>query len=158
AYWAARRFGVSALGSALAGWSWAASGFFVIHLPHQWGYTAGSWMPWVWGLGWTVLRGEGRRTTPWLLSAALAIQLLPGPFQLAFITQVGLVLLAVANGPRRSSLVLAIAFLGASALAMMQLLPTYRLARLAESDRTFEYLGTFATTPFHLISYVAPGL
>ena len=33
--------GVSAAGSALAGFAWAASGFFVIHLPHQWGYTTG---------------------------------------------------------------------------------------------------------------------
>ena len=58
-WWAARRFGVSPAGSALAGFAWSASGFFVIHLPHQWGYTTGSWMPWAWGLAWVVVAGRG---------------------------------------------------------------------------------------------------
>ena len=42
------------------GFAWAACGFFLIHLPHQWGYTAGSWMPWAWGLAWQVAAGRGR--------------------------------------------------------------------------------------------------
>src|SRR5262249_55092769 len=33
-----------------------------------------------------------------------------------------------------------------------------RLARLAENQRDFGYLSGFATSPIHLISYVAPGL
>ena len=52
AYWAARQFGVSSWGSSLSGFAWSASGLFVIHLPHQWGYTTGAWMPWTVGLGW----------------------------------------------------------------------------------------------------------
>src|SRR5262249_40005576 len=43
-------------------------------------------------------------------------------------------------------------------LSAMQLWPTYRLARLAESRRDLEYLSGFAVTPLHLISYLAPGL
>ena len=59
AYWAARRFGISPVGAALAGFAWSASGFYVIHLPHQWGYTTGSWMPWAWGLAWSIASGQG---------------------------------------------------------------------------------------------------
>ncbi len=158
AQWAARRFGVSPSGAVLAGLTWGMSGFFLVHLPHQWAQTTGSWMPWVWGLGWMVARGEGKRTTPWLLAAALALQMLPGHFQLAFITQVGLLVLVLAAGPRRSLILLSLSFLMAGLLAMLQLAPTWRLAALADSDRDFEYLGTFATTPFHIASYVVPGL
>src|SRR6185437_6465675 len=78
AYRAARQFGVSAVGAMLAGFSWAACGFFVIHLPHQWGYTTGSWMPWAWGLAWGLCRGEGGRRTALALAAVLAVQVLPG--------------------------------------------------------------------------------
>jgi hypothetical protein len=170
AAWASRKFGASPAGSVLSGWSWATSGFFVIHLPHQWGYTTASWMPWIWGLGWTILRGGGGSNAPRWLMAALAIQLLPGHFQLAFITQVGLVVLSAVGWIARErdndrngiALVsvgsILLALVGALVLALMQLAPTYRLAALAESDRTFEYLGTFATTPLHLVSYLAPGL
>ena len=40
-HWAARQFGASEIGAALAGFTWATCGFFLIHLPHQWGYTVG---------------------------------------------------------------------------------------------------------------------
>ena len=95
AAWAARRFGVSPAGSSLAAFAWSASGFFVIHLPHQWGYTTGSWMPWAWGLAWLVLEGQGTRRTPFLLALVLTLQVLPGHFQLAFTTQVGVALLGL---------------------------------------------------------------
>src|SRR5581483_10108026 len=36
--------------------------------------------------------------------------------------------------------------------------PTYQLARLAESQRSYDYLSAFAVPPTHLVSYVAPGL
>ena len=42
AFWAARRMGVSGVGSALAAFAWSSSGFFLIHLAHPWGYTSGS--------------------------------------------------------------------------------------------------------------------
>src|SRR4051794_36890528 len=59
ASWAARRFGVSPWGAALSGFAWAASGMFLIHLSHQWGYTTGSWMPWALGLGWSLATRRG---------------------------------------------------------------------------------------------------
>lgn len=161
AAWAARRFGVSAAGSALAGFAWAASGFFVIHLPHQWGYTTGSWMPWAWGLAWRVVRGDGRRRDPWLLAATLAVQTLPGHFQLAFVTQLGVLAIAASGlvgGRIRGGLTCGLAWLAAAPLAALQLWPTFRLAALAASRRDFEYLSGFAATPLHLVSLVAPGL
>ncbi|HEX8203367.1 MAG TPA: hypothetical protein VF590_23020, partial [Isosphaeraceae bacterium] len=167
-YWSARRFGISAEGGALAGFCWAASGFFVIHLPHQWGYTVGSWMPWAWGLAWPLVRGDGRPRDAWRLAGVLAVQVLPGHFQLAFCTQVGVLamgLWALAERPAgttraiRGALLVAVAPAVAAALAAAQLVPTFRLAyHLAAARRDFEYLSGFAATPLHLVSYVAPGL
>jgi hypothetical protein len=160
AAWAARRMGTSETGSALAGFAWATSGFFLIHLPHQWGYTVGSWMPWIWGLTWQISRGEGTRRTPWLLTSALAMQVLPGHFQLAFVTEVGALVIGLV-GSRRSvgrRLALLVAMAGMIPLAALQLWPTYQLARLSDARRDFEYLSGFASTPLHLVSYVAPGL
>jgi hypothetical protein len=168
AFWMARRFGVSAAGAALAGFAWATSGFFLIHLPHQWGYTAGSWMPWALGLGWLVVEGRGGWWAAWLLGGLLAIQVLPGHFQLAFCTQVCLIGVALwalvdraedeSAGVRvRRSLALIIAFAVGFPLAAMQVWPTYRLAQAAQ-PHDYEYLSGFAATPIHLVSYVAPGL
>ena len=157
---AARRFGTSEAGAALAGFAWATCGFFLIHLPHQWGYTVGSWMPWAWGLAWQVARGEGSRRTPWLLSGVLALQILPGHFQLAFVTEVGVLILALVGSGRSTGRRLAsiLAVAGMVPLAAMQLWPTLRLARLSASHRDFEYLSGFAASPLHFINYVAPGL
>ena len=77
AYWCARVFGVSREGSALSGFAWSTSGFFLIHLSHQWGYTTGCWMPWAWGLAWLTLNGRQRAAR---LALVLALQLLPGHF------------------------------------------------------------------------------
>ena len=166
ARWAARRFGASQLGAMTAGIAWAASGFMLVHLPHQWAYTVGSWAPWAWGLGWSILSGEGGRRAPWLLAALLAIQVLPGHFQLAFCTEVGLVVMAAGaivatpsrvETARRSSAV-GLALLAMVPLAAAQVVPTFRLARLADAQRDYEYLSGFAATPLHLVSYVAPDL
>ena len=166
-WWAARWFGISPAGSTLAGSAWSASGFFVIHLPHQWGYTTGSWMPWAWGLAWLVVAGRGTRRTPFLLAAVLTLQVLPGHFQLAFITQVGVALLGLWSlaeraagrpSPLRGVAEAAAATAAVLPLAAMQLWPTLRLARLATSRRDLEYLSGFAATPLHLVSYVAPAL
>jgi hypothetical protein len=166
AAWAARTFGVSAPGSVLSGFAWSTSGFFLIHLPHQWGYTAGSWMPWAWGLGWLLVERRGGWPVPWLLAGVLVLQMLPGHFQLAFCTQVGLVGMAICalvdpSAPLRArvgpALALLLALAVAFPLAAMQLWPTYRLAQLAQ-PHDFEYLSGFAATPIHLVSYVAPGL
>jgi hypothetical protein len=167
ARWAARTFGVSELGAVVSGLSWGASGFFLIHLPHQWAYTVGSWTPWAWGLGWSILSGSGGRRAPWLLSAVLAVQILPGHFQLAFCSQVGLLAMVLGSmliaGGRRGEAVKRAAMVvlplaGAFLLASAQMVPTFQLARLAETQRDFEYLSGFASTPLHLISLVAPDL
>ncbi len=163
AAWMARRFGVSELGSALAGFAWATSGFFLIHLPHQWAYTVGSWMPWAWGLAWQTVRatdpshGEPAR---WL-AAVLAVQILPGHFQMAFVTEVGVLALALIGAGQGRWLGMLRVFLALAAmipLAAAQLVPTLALARLSAQDRGFEYLSGFAASPIHLVSYVAPGL
>ncbi|HEV3164331.1 MAG TPA: hypothetical protein VGZ22_09900 [Isosphaeraceae bacterium] len=167
ASWAARRFGVSPWGAALAGFAWAASGFYLIHLPHHWAATTGAWMPWAWGLGWTLLSGSGCGRTVRNLALVLALQILPGHFQLAFCTQVGLLAMALwalverpAGGPRTLRLVglLLLAMLAIVPLDAMQLWPTLRLAQQAASRRDFEYLSGFAVSPLHLVNYVAPGL
>ncbi len=167
AWFAARRFGISRMGSFLAGFSWATCGFFVIHLPHQWGYTAGSWMPWAWGLGWTVLQQSGGRKQPFLLAAVLTLQILPGHFQLAFCTQVGLLLLIVESmiekvwrraGGMSGVFQAFVALAGAFFLSGAQVWPTLRLARLAAQRRDFEYLSGFAASPLHLVTFLAPGL
>jgi hypothetical protein len=166
-YWAARRFGAGRIGSALGGFAWAASGFFVIHLPHQWGYTVGSWMPWAWGLAWPLVREAASLKQVLTLAAVLALQILPGHFQLAFITEVGVLGLALwgllerpAGGKAavRAAAGIGLALLAVAPLDAMQLWPTYELARLAESRRDSEYLSGFAASPLHLVSYVAPGL
>ena len=184
AFWAARRMGVSGVGSALAAFAWSSSGFFLIHLAHPWGYTNGSWMPWAWGLGWSILTPGGRipRMAPFLLSLVLVLQVLPGHFQLAFQTQVTLGLMVLwailgrwiadlrrrrggttadVEGPgpalrRAGAMILAVGVV--FPMAAIQLRPTARLAEMAGSQRDLEYLSGFAETPLHLVNFVAPGL
>ncbi|MFI5457459.1 MAG: hypothetical protein ACHRXM_18605 [Isosphaerales bacterium] len=179
-FWAARRLGISSAGAALSAFSWSACGFFLIHLAHPWGYTTGCWMPWAWGLAWCMLAGGAAGPArPLLLSLVLVLQVLPGHFQLAFLTHAGIVLMifwtAVESwgvlglgrlrtapaGPALSvrgagGVVLALA--AVFPLAAMQLWPTARLAQMAAGQRDFEYLSGFASPPFHLVNYVAPGL
>jgi hypothetical protein len=94
-----------------------------------------------------------------MLAAVLAVQILPGHFQLAFVTEVGVLILALVVGSSiRARFVVGLALAGMVPLAAMQLWPTFQLARLSESRRDFEYLSGFATTPVHLVNYVAPGL
>jgi hypothetical protein len=167
ARWAALRFGASPAAASLAGFAWAASGFFVIHLPHQWGATSGCWMPWAWGLAWIIACGAGTARTALALAGVLTVQVLPGHFQIAFITDVGVLGLAawsLMERPRGTKPALrgcayVLASLAAIVpLAALQLAPTYELAHMAESHRDFEYLSGFATAPPHLISFLAPGL
>ncbi|MEO6809821.1 MAG: hypothetical protein ABI353_11975 [Isosphaeraceae bacterium] len=166
-YWASRRFGVSTIGAALGAFAWTTCGFFVIHLPHQWGYTTGAWMPWALGLAYPLAVGKANRRNLLALAAVLAIQTLPGHFQLAFTTQVGVLVLGLwglverLEGRRKgvqgmASVLLALAI--AALLAAAQLGPTFRLASLADTRRDYEYLSGFAVAPLHLVSFVAPGL
>ena len=181
AWWAARRFGVTPIGSSLAAFAFSASGFFVIHMPHPWGYTTGSWMPWAWGLTWSLLTSPRPNVAVrlFLLSLVLVLQVLPGHFQIAFLTQVGIMLMVVwyvlepwicrewvedsTTGivlSRRTGQALAIGgcLIAVFPLTALQLWPTARLARLAADQRDFEYLSGFAATPWHLVNYIAPGL
>ena len=170
AAWAGRVFGASARGAALGGFAWATGGFFLIHLPHQWGASTASWMPWAWGLAWKVARGRGGMRDTLGLAAVLAIQIFPGHFQLAFMTEVtaaliGLIGLSspneatgVAGGRRGRAILLASAFLAVLPLSIAQLGPTAELASLASSQRSVAYLSAFPATPIHLVGYVAPGL
>jgi hypothetical protein len=165
AFWSARRMEISAGGAALAAVAFSTCGFFLIHVPHQWGYTVGSWMPWACGLAWEVAHGSRARSSALLLAAVLAIQTLPGHFQLAFETQLLVLLIGVyglVHGPRgerakRDGLTL-LAIIATAPLAAAQIVPTARLAALAQSQRDFEFLSGFAATPLHLVSFVAPGL
>jgi hypothetical protein len=167
AYWAGRRLGCSAAGAALGGFAWSTSGFFLIHLSHQWGYTTGSWLPWAWGLAWPMAQGEVSRRERFLLPVVLTLQVLPGHFQLAFCTQVSLMLLAVwaavpGRGGQRSNwrgaLALVVCVAVVFPLSAAQVWPTYRLARLADAQRDFAYLSGFSAAPPLMVSYVAPGL
>ncbi len=160
AWWAARRFGVTPMGSSLAAFAFSTSGFFVIHMPHPWGYTTGSWMPWAWGLAWSLLRSPGPNAAArlFLLSVVLVLQVLPGHFQLAFLTQVGIVLMVVwyllepwicgdrvedsATGILRvrgtwQALSIGGCLLAVFPLSALQLWPTARLARLDADRRGF---------------------
>jgi hypothetical protein len=167
ASWASRKLGTSPRGAALAGFAWASCGFFLVHLPHQWGATTACWMPWAWGLAWMTATGQGGRRAPLLLAAVLAIQILPGHFQLAFNTEVTAGLLGLCGllsrgrveiSRWRRVLRLGMALAAVLPLSIAQLGPTAELAALARSQRDPEYLSAFATPPVHLVSYVAPGL
>jgi hypothetical protein len=173
------------MGAALGAFAFSASGFFVIHLAHPWGYTTGCWLPWALGLAWTILsEGANVGWRRWLaLSIILVLQILPGHFQIAFMTQVTIGLMALcllverlsasrAMRPAtsmpsvhlstssfvRRALLLAGCVAATYPLAGMQVWPTARLARLAAARRDFEYLSGFAETPLHLVHHVAPGL
>jgi len=123
--------------------------------------------------------GAARPARPFLLSLVLVLQVLPGHFQVAFMTQFGIVLMilwaaieqwgvlgigrlpAAAAGPALSlrgagGVVLALA--AVFPLTAIQLWPTFRLAGLAAGQRDSGYLSDFASPPFHLVNYVAPGL
>ena len=87
AAWASRRFGTSDRGSALSGLAWGTCGFFLAHMTHHWGAVTASWMPWAWGLAWSIAVGTCRPRAALWLAAVVTLQLLPGHFQLAFVTQ-----------------------------------------------------------------------
>jgi hypothetical protein len=94
----------------------------------------------------------------------LTLQILPGHFQLAFITQVTSALLGLCGlatrGPSRGRRLgrLVVAMAAVVPLGLAQLAPTAELAEMAGSRLDRKYLGAFASTPVHLVSYVAPGL
>ncbi len=167
AAWGARRWGVSVWGSVFAAIAWSCSGFFTAHIPHQWGYSTASWLPWAWGTSALVLHGFHKGRAAAALAAILALQTLPGHFQIAFYTQVSVLLIGLHDfierliSTRKISagfVRIGLAVCACFPLSAIQMIPTYRLARLSSSDRDFTYLAGFAQTPLHLVCYAAPGL
>ncbi len=167
AAWGARRWGVSPWGSVFAAIAWSCSGFFIAHIPHQWGYSTASWLPWAWGVCPLVLSGNKKGRAAIALAAILALQTLPGHFQIAFYTQISVLLIGMHDlierliADRKLSAGFArivLAVFACFPLSAIQLIPTYNLARLSSSDRDFTYLAGFAQTPLHLVCYAAPAL
>ena len=186
AYWLARGLGIGPWGSCVSGLAWTASGFFLIHLTHQWAAATACWTPWILGLGWRILVVRVSQDRGWndasgwrsglesrlavLLALAVALQITPGHFQLAFQTLIGLGLMAVwitldsGGGGNRLGIRLqrllkvGLGTAGGLVLATAQLGPTWRLAEQAQATRTVEYLSEFCLTPLHLINLIAPRL
>jgi hypothetical protein len=165
AVFAARVFGGSKRAAWFAGLVFGLNGFFLVHLPHHWSYTVGAWMPWAIGLAWKVTRCDRPFRPGCVLGLVLALQVLPGHFQLAFITQLGVgLVLAVGIAARatkaryrgKSFASAWWALTTALLLTMCQWAPTADLAVKAKNNRTYEYLSGFAGTPVHLVNYVAP--
>ena len=115
AYFCGRSFGLRRAGATLAGLVFAGSGFFVIQFPHQWSYITGCWLPLAVALAWRASRpvsGEGyvamrdhatkcaftyidRLKAAIGLAVVLAVQMLAGHFQIAFYTQVVVLLISL---------------------------------------------------------------
>lgn len=191
AFWCARTFGLAPWGATLAAIVFARSGFFFTHLPHQWAYTAGCWLPLALLLAWKIL---GTKDTDWNsstqevsppsksmfyrallafgLSLVLAVQMLAGHFQLAFYTQVAVLLVVTVRlvqdlrpgrlsnwrGPVGASAWVVAAWISALGLAAVQLLPTLELIRYSSATirHNFDYLSTFANAPWHFVLYFFP--
>ena len=167
AYLCARWFELGRSASMLAAIVFAGQGFFINHLEHPWSYTTGCWVPLAVGLAWRWLEGGGWR---WLvlLVGTLAVQLLAGHFQLAFYTQLFLLVMGIvataSAGTQRVSLglrtaAIPLAIIGSLLLAAIQLLPTSELLAVADlRGRGLDWLGSFATAPIHLVNYLVPTL
>jgi hypothetical protein len=167
AYLCARWFQLGRPASMLAAIVFAGQGFFINHLEHPWSYTTGCWIPLAVGLTWRWLEDGGWR---WLvlLIGTLAVQLLAGHFQLAFYTQLFLLVMGIVTtasaGKERGRLglrtaAIPLAIIGSLLLAAIQLLPTSELLAVADlRGRGLEWLGSFATAPIHLVNYLVPTL
>ena len=167
----ARRICISPQGASLTGIAFAGSGFFLVHLPHHWGFTTGSWLPWIFyaGLRLAEVSGKSRLLAlRWmtLLAFAMAMPVLTGHFQLGFISMVSLgvwwlFLLIFGRkqieiGPGRFFLLGMAAPILALWLTLVQVWPTAQLANLANQQRDWEYLSGFALPPTHLVGLLAP--
>ena len=164
----ARGFGLNRWASLLAGLVFAGQGFFVAQADRGWAAATACWFPLAVHASWQWLdRGSYR----WLLGlpAILAVQATAGHFQVAWMTNVTLMLLALghrlgASRPQRrwSWQVLGIvaALIGAATLAAVQLLPSAELALVGDSrGRDQPFLASHSTPPWHLLAgHLAPAL
>ena len=170
----ARHLGRSPAASALAAITWVSSGFFLVHEPHHWGWTTGSWLPWIFLAGLKLIQSNPSTTADKLkktliLAGFIAMPVLTGHFQLGFIAMVSLGIFWLAMivtldkttntlmGWRGAPYLLA-AFAIALALTMAQVLPTWDLAQQANQQRDWEYLSGFAAPPTHLMGLIVPAL
>jgi hypothetical protein len=170
----ARQLGRSPAASALAAITWVSSGFFLVHEPHHWGWTTGSWLPWIFLAGLKLIQSNPSTTADkfkktLILAGFIAMPVLTGHFQLGFIAMVSLGIFWLATivtldkttntlmGWRGAPYLLA-AFAIALALTMAQVLPTWDLAQQANQQRDWEYLSGFAAPPTHLMGLIVPAL
>jgi hypothetical protein len=186
-YLCGRTFGLRPMGAAIAALVYSGNGFFIIHFPHQWSYTSGCWMPLAVALAWRAVHvpndsALGRLRVLTGLALVLGVQMLAGHFQIAFFTQVVVLLMGLACtvqnfwrrirakskrsalqrlywGSPAGALSVGAAIGVAFVLAAVQLLPTAELIQTALPEgRDFEYLSGFANTPLHFVSYLLPTL
>jgi hypothetical protein len=101
-YFCGRTFGLKPVGAMMAGLVYGGNGFFIIHFPHQWAYTSGSWLPLAVAFAWRAARPNAdtasvrsRVQASLALAAVIAVQMLIGHFQVAFYTQVVVLLIGV---------------------------------------------------------------
>jgi hypothetical protein len=177
-----RWLGLSPAASSLCGLVYTGSGFFVLHMAHQWAYTAGMWVPPIVGLTCRLLglnqacagvpsaKDYGVPTRRgvwdgWFLALALALQLLAGHFQLACYSLLAsgvLVMTVVAVGPRqlwhlRRVLGWLMAVGAGVALASLQVAPTYGLWRLSPlAHQEPGYLREFGVSLVHFLQLLIP--
>ena len=175
AYASIRGLGLRPLGAWVATLALFGGGFAVGHLDHQWAVLAVVWLlPAVWATQQWLL--FGRRTALLALPLILALQLLIGHFQIAFMTLVTAALYAagimITRWPRQLSpstpLPLAVRGIGwllavglGYGLAAVQLVPTWQLQQFLRSDGSasgWEYLSTHAQPPWLSANLVFPYL
>ncbi len=167
AYLCARGFQLNRWASILTAVVFIGQGFFIGHQSQQWSYTTGCWLPLAVLAVWRWLN-DGAWYWLCCVTLVLAVQLLGGHFQIAFYTQLVIVMLAgtavlFAQGRRCvilwRSLLLPPAMVGALAMAAIQLVPTAELLIWGSArGRNLEYITSFATHPLALINYIAPTL
>ena len=175
AYASIRGLGLRPLGAWVATLALFGGGFAVGHLDHQWAVLAVVWLlPAVWATQQWLL--FGRHTALLALPLILALQLLIGHFQVAFMTLVTTTLyvagIIITRWPRQllPSTPLPLVFRGIGwllavglgyGLAAVQLLPTWQLQQFLRSDGSasgWEYLSTHAQPPWLSANLVFPYL
>ena len=159
AYWCARTFQLSNWASVLSAIAFAGQGFLLIHSTQQWSYTASCWIPLAMLASWKWL--QQRNPTALIgVGMVLATQITAGHFQIAFYTQVMLVLtgLLLSCTHRSIQIGLRIPLLiavigGAYVLAGVQTLPTAELLMHADfRGRGVDYLQSYTGSPLTLLT------
>lgn len=163
-YWLARELCFTRLASLFSSLVFT-YGWFVPRACLEWAIVTGCWLPLA---ALCVLRWLRTGQARWLLALAgvLAVQLLAGHFQLAFVTILTLMFLAAfaptpapllkAKLGRRAAVPMAVCL--AFAFAAFQILPTWQLKKLSQRDeKTFAGSVVYGHIPaWYLLQLVAP--